>query len=243
MKIRKMGINEGIVQICVPITSHTKQDIIRDMKEAYQSDANMIEWRVDFFDGIKEIEQVIQLLKEIRVILNDKVLIFTYRSKQEGGACDLQTSEYLLLVKTAVLSKTIDIVDVELLLGDTIINSIVSHAHISDVKVLISNHDFDSTPRFDVIENRINLMYKKGADIAKVAYTPKSKEDVDSLFEVSKSLDKEKPYILISMGELGQVTRLEAKKLGSCVTFASLLNQVSAPGQIDIQELKNALSQ
>lgn len=238
MKIRKTGINEGNVQICVPITSHTKQDIIRDMKEAYQSVANLIEWRVDFFNGVKEIEQVIEILKEIRSILKDKVLIFTYRSSQEGGACDLETSEYLLLLKTAILSKTIDIVDVELLLGDTIINSIVSHAHISNVKVLISNHDFDSTPRFDVIENRINLMYKKGADIAKVAYTPKSKEDVDSLYEVSKSLDKEKPYVLISMGELGKVTRVEADKLGSCITFACLSNQASAPGQIDLKEFK-----
>lgn len=241
MKIKNLNLNGKEVHICVPITSINKENIIEDVKSAVQSKAEVIEWRVDCFEGAKDIEQVIDILKEIQINLGDKVLLFTYRTSNEGGNGNLETSEYMLLLKTAILSKLVDIVDIELLLGDTIINSIVNHAHMCNVKILISNHDMDSTPRYDVIENRINLMYEKGADIAKVSYMPKNEEDVKVLYQVAKDLNKDRPYLLISMGELGKVTRLEAKKLGSCFTFASLNGKVSAPGQISVEEICKTL--
>ena len=49
------------------------------------------------------------------------------------------------------------------------------------------------------------------------------------------------PMITISMGQLGLLSRLTGQIFGSCITFASM-GEASAPGQIDAEELKEALA-
>ena len=52
----------------------------------------------------------------------------------------------------------------------------------------------------------------------------------------------ERPYILISMGELGVRTRTDAAALGSVLTFGALSDeQASAPGKIAVSKLRAAI--
>lgn len=214
--------NEGIKN-CVSITAKSDQEIKKLMKQAKDSNADIVEWRVDCYEHVNEIERVIEMLKAIRKILGDKELIFTYRSVQEGGEKPVDTSAYLLLCKTAILTKLIDYIDVEFLLGDTIINSIVKHAHIGNTKVLMSNHDWDSTPRCEIIENRLKVMLEKGADIAKVVCLPRNENDVEAMIQAGQHVSKEhENIVLISVGELGLKTIKHPELSGSCMTFAHL---------------------
>lgn len=211
------------IKNCVSITAKSDQEIKKLMKQAKDSNADIVEWRVDCYEHVNEIERVIEMLKAIRKILGDKELIFTYRSIQEGGEKPVDTSAYLLLCKTAILTKLIDYIDVEFLLGDTIINSIVKHAHIGNTKVLMSNHDWDSTPRCEIIENRLKVMLEKGADIAKVVCLPRNESDVEAMIQAGQHVSKEhENIVLISVGELGLKTIKHPELSGSCMTFAHL---------------------
>lgn len=211
------------IKNCVSITAKSDHEIKKLMKQAKNSNADIVEWRVDCYEHVNEIERVIEMLKAIRKILKDKELIFTYRSVQEGGEKPVDTSAYLLLCKTAILTKLIDYIDVEFLLGDTIINSIVKHAHIGNTKVLMSNHDWDSTPRCEIIENRLKVMLEKGADIAKVVCLPRNENDVEAMIQAGQHVSKEhENIVLISVGELGLKTIKHPELSGSCMTFAHL---------------------
>ncbi len=232
---------EKQVKICVPVLEKKHDDIISMMEKAKHSKADVIEWRADYFEGINDISRVLDLLKEIKALLNqEKQLIFTYRTKREGGLGNNSTSEYLFLLKTVILSRLVDMVDVEMLCGDAIISHVLNHAKISNVKTILSNHDFDSTPRQDVLINRFKMMQDKGADMVKIAVMPRCEEDVEILEEACKEVSNASNVIAISMGELGKRTRIDAQKMGSVLTFASLDKQ-SAPGQIPVEELYSLL--
>ena len=228
------------VNICVPMIGTTKEEIIEHAKKVAKSHADIVEWRVDYFEDVKVLEKVIEVLKEIREILKDKEIIFTYRTSAEGGVGNINVPEYMILNKTAALSKLVDYVDIELLLGDTIVSNLIRHAKIQKVKTIMSNHDLDSTPRKELIKNRLQLMLDKGADYAKVACTPRSEEDVTILMEAGKEMNLDNT-IVIAMGELGVYSRLHPQDSNSCMTFASLSGQASAPGQVDIEKVYEAI--
>lgn len=240
--IKTENVNKRI-KICVPVIGRNDEEILEMMQQAQASHADVVEWRVDYYENVNEIECVIEMLKKSREILKDKELLFTYRSESKEKEKTITTPEYMLLCKTAMLTKLIDYIDVEFLLGDTIVNSIVKHAKISNTKVLMSNHDWDSTPRCEIIENRLKVMLDRGADIAKVACTPRCEEDVEEMIKAGKNLAGEENIVLISMGEMGMKTRVHPELSNSCMTFASLESAQSAPGQINVEEMYKIINQ
>ena len=56
-----------------------------------------------------------------------------------------------------------------------------------------------------------------------------------------KELYSTTPIVTMSMGKLGMISRLSGEIFGSSITFGTISDKVSAPGQICIEELKNAL--
>ncbi len=52
--------------------------------------ADIIEWRVDHFAQVREMAQVMAALAEIRGALKALPLLFTFRSKKEGGETEAQ---------------------------------------------------------------------------------------------------------------------------------------------------------
>ena len=83
-----------------------------------------------------------------------------------------------------------------------------------------------------------------GADIAKVAVMPKNYKDVLILLNATlkaRTEHLEIPIITMSMGPEGGVTRLAGGLFGSDLTFA-IGKEASAPGQIPIGDLRQAMS-
>ena len=106
----------------------------------------------------------------------------------------------------------------------------------------MSYHNFESTPpRVELVGNIIEAE-RQGADIAKVAVTPRAPGDVLVLLEATLDASQRVriPLIAMSMGGLGAMTRLCGWMYGSALTFAAGKSS-SAPGQIPIEELRAAL--
>ena len=86
---------------------------------------------------------------------------------------------------------------------------------------------------------RLTRMQEMGADVAKIAVMPQSREDVMTLMEATMEADHslDIPVVTMSMGRMGVLSRLAGTLTGSAMTFASV-GEASAPGQIPIEQMR-----
>lgn len=89
---------------------------------------------------------VMAALAEIRGALKALPLLFTFRSKKEGGETELSDEAYFALNREAARSGLVDVIDIELFNDEAQIRALVDDAHAAGVKVIMSNHDFHKTP-------------------------------------------------------------------------------------------------
>ena len=244
VKVKNIKLGDGKPKICVSLVGKTEDEIIRECKKLSLMNIDIVEFRCDFFEYILNIEKVCFLLEQIKLILNEIPLIFTVRSKKEGGEICISENDYINLYSNICKRKLTDIIDVELRLGDEKVKYLVNMAHDNNIKVIISKHDFEKTPQKDEMLGALIKMQELGGDIPKLAVMPNNDMDVIKLLEIT-SIMKEKynntPVITISMGKKGIISRIGGQIFGSCLTFASG-TKASAPGQINVKDLDISLA-
>ena len=240
--VRNVKIGEGIPKICVPIVGRTRNEIIDEAKEILALPADLVEWRADWFENVFDFEQVESVLNSLREILGKKPVLFTFRTAKEGGERTIEDITYIALNKVAAESGKVDLLDVELFAGDTVVDEVLNIAHQNHVKVIASNHDFEKTPSKEEMISRLQKMEEMGADILKIAVMPKSSKDVLTLLSTTEEMHEltEKPVVTMSMSDIGVVSRVSGELFGSAITFGAA-GKASAPGQIPAEELRNVL--
>lgn len=243
LKIRNLELGAGIPAICIPNTGKTKEEIITLTRKYKNMHMDLMEWRADWFEEVEETDKVKEVLTEIRQILGDIPLIFTFRTEKEGGVHTMSTESYIALNKTVAAAGIADLIDVELFIGDILITGLIPFIHENHTKVIVSNHDFDKTPAKSDIIHRLRKMQEMGADIPKIAVMPQSKKDVLTLLTATEEMMSnyaDRPVITMSMSGIGCVSRLACEIFGSCITFGTG-STASAPGQINAEELYHIL--
>ncbi|AUJ23229.1 type I 3-dehydroquinate dehydratase [Virgibacillus dokdonensis] len=243
VKIKDIHIGKGMPKIIIPIMGETLQEINHELSEAKQEKPDMIEWRADAFLHVTNIEEVLRLLAEIRKLIDDIPLLYTFRTYKEGGRKEVTLNYYEELLSQVIQSGFIDVIDVELYIEQTIRERLVQIARQNNVIVLMSNHDFQTTPANKDMLARLIAMQETRADIVKLAVMPQNEEDVLRLLQVAakmKSTYAQKPFITIAMGPLGILSRVGGEVVGSAASFGSAI-QASAPGQITAAELRYIL--
>ena len=240
--VKNVKIGEGIPKICVPIVGTTIDEIIDEAKEILALSIDLVEWRADWFENVFDFEQVKDTLGQLREVLKETPLLFTFRTAKEGGEKAIDDNTYIALNKAAVESGNVDLMDVELFSGDTVVEEVLNIAHQNQVKVIASNHDFEKTPSKEEMITKLKKMEKMGADILKVAVMPKSAKDVLTLLEVTEEMRgcMKQPIVTMSMSDLGVISRIAGETFGSAITFGSA-KKASAPGQIQVEELRKVL--
>ncbi|WP_042356760.1 type I 3-dehydroquinate dehydratase [Bacillus rubiinfantis] len=242
--IRGITIGEGPPKICVPLVGRTSMEIVEQARAVKELHPDIVEWRVDFFADINNTNKVLEILRNIRSILEDIPLIFTCRSAKEGGEIELSPSDYMHVNNTVIESNAADIIDIELFQEEKLITTLLNKAHAKDIFVIISNHDFTKTPTKEEIISRLCRAQELGADLPKIAVMPTCSADVLTLMDATNTMFEQyadRPLITISMGAKGMITRLAGEVFGSALTFASA-GQESAPGQIPISDLRAVLA-
>ena len=244
VKVRNLELGSGIPAVCIPNVGKTKEEIL-SLTEQYKSmSMDLMEWRVDWFEAVEDTQAVLDVLSGVREKLGDTPLLFTFRTKQEGGAHEMDTAASVSLNKAVAATGLADLIDVEIFTGDEIVSDLISAIHASGTKVVASNHDFDKTPAKSDIVYRLRKMQDMGADIPKIAVMPKSKKDVLTLLAATEEMASDyadRPIITMSMSGLGSISRLSCEVFGSCLTFGSG-SMASAPGQIGAEELRQVLT-
>ena len=267
LDIKNVRFGEGMPKICIPVIGRTKDEILEKSKAVLSSNPDLVEWRVDYWDELfvtnsKDVRELVpqwravlkSTLEEMKTILGDKILLFTFRSKSEGGEKNIDLALYEELNRAAIESGVVDLIDLEGLrlslkdekdssVAKDYVTEIINFAHEKNVKVIGSKHYFDHTPeQQEMVEALMKLQYMD-VDMPKLAVMPKTHGDVARLMDATMEMNArfaDRPIITMSMAEEGRVSRFMGEAFGSAVTFGTV-TEASAPGQINAEGLRKLL--
>lgn len=197
---------------------------------AQQQGAGALELRADL---LADPAQVRAALTAVRAA-SSLPLLLTYRSTTEGGKGAGHGQGYEdYLASLLQLRPPVAALDIEMACPAS--KALVAEAKAGGYDVVGSCHDFTATPSAAQITQKLVQITADGADITKVAYMPRTAQDVAALRHAAHDFAgayPHQPLIAISMGQLGAPSRTD---LVNCLTFATIADGVaSAPGQATI---------
>lgn len=242
LNVKNKIIGEGKPLVCVSVMDSKKADIVDEVKRLVDEKVEMVEWRVDAFEGVESPNAVREVLKELAPLVKNTILVFTFRSKEQGGQHSMDSEKIYDLHQVAAESKVVDFIDLEYFYTDDADVEIYNLQKMG-AKVITSHHDFHETPSSNVLFMLLEQMKHSNADIVKLAMMPQSAEDVLRLLEETNHFHKRypmQPLITMSMGKMGTISRVCGELFGSCVTFGAGKN-ASAPGQVPVAKLEEIL--
>ena len=191
-------------------------------------DADIIEWRADFLPK----EAILQVAPAIFEKFAGRELVFTLRTRAEGGQIELSSEEYVQMIKEVVQLYQPDYIDFEYFNYKDVFDQMLDFPNL-----VLSYHNFQETPEnlMEILSELTSLNPK----IVKIAVMANTEQDVLDLMNFTrgfKTLNPEQEYVTISMGKVGKVSRITSDVTGSSWSFASL-DEASAPGQISLSSM------
>lgn len=224
-------------KICIPIVASLRDAVMREASQINELPVEMVEWRMDFYAGYER--EINSIIRELKGILKEKELIVTLRTEYEGGEKNGSRFDYFQMIQKILEEGLADYVDVEIDRDAERLEQIREMYRHSKTKIIGSYHDFHRTPEKREIVEKLKKAEKCGCDIGKLACMPTNAGDVDVLLEATAQMKEEcpdYPIITMSMGELGEPSRLYGGLYGSEVSFGCR-EQCSAPGQISCEKM------
>lgn len=252
-----------------------KIESIKKSKEIISSFNYYFECRIDFIKDINKMEkeEFISILNALKHYRN--ILIFTLRTKREGGHFSKidKYFEYLNLAEDILKPKFLDveakffmeykeneeskeflrkmdkIYDSKIKLAQ--LHDFLKKSHKNSTKVIGSFHIIDEPKDKKFLFNKLLDLYSLNFDILKIASISKSVEDVKNMLDLPKdfleykkanpniAFDK-KDIIIISMGQLGKLTRLYSNENAPFIFVTE--KGKSKIGQIFYKDMEKYLS-
>lgn len=229
--------------ICTPLVGKTAEGVLEELRAVLPKGPDIIEWRVDGFEGIGDPEAVLQVAGRLREAAGALPILFTCRAASEGGQpIPIDAAQLVKLYVAVCAARCVDLIDYELNHPAEELAQLRQASRANDVAMIMSYHNFQATPDAESLVAKFLDAERLGADIAKVAVMPERPGDVLTLLDATWRASQRVgiPLIGLSMGGLGAVSRLAGGVFGSAVTFAIGM-EGSAPGQLPIETLRAVL--
>jgi len=234
--VRGLVLGQGRPKVCVPLMGATAAELAEEAAAARIAGADLAEWRADYFSALQG--DLRPVLEKLRRALGELPLLFTVRTRGEGGESGFSTAAYRVLLREVISTGLVDLVDVELFCGETACRELVRAAHAGGAAVVMSSHDFAKTPPAGELVARMCAMSALEADVLKLAVMPRRPEDVLALLGATQEMARRGvgPVITMAMGGLGAISRVSGEFFHSAVTFGCTAKP-SAPGQLPVESL------
>lgn len=127
-------------------------------------------------------------------------------------------------------------VDVEYEAEASVREAVKNEAKNNGCKLIISYHNFETTPSLREMRYLVEASFGMGADRVKLVTTVKNTEECARLMALYSLYER---VIVFGMGSVGKVTRVAAPLLGADFTYGAIsADQATAPGQMTIEELE-----
>lgn len=229
--------------ICTPLVGRTPDAVLAELTAVLPKEPDLIEWRVDFFDGIGDTALVIQTARALKAGAGDIPILFTRRSTLEGGEkIALVEADVVKLYEAVCAARCVDMIDYEMCNDAANFARLRQASRAAEILMVASYHNFKATPDAATLVDKFAQAERLGGDVAKVAVMPQGPQDVLTLLGATHTASQTVglPLISMSMGACGSLSRMMGWIYGSTVTFA-VGKSSSAPGQVPIEELRSVL--
>ena len=239
IEIRDKALGGGTPLICTPLVGRTAERVLAEAASVVAKNPDVVEWRVDYFDGIADTAAVLGVARALRDAVGNAPIIFTRRSIAEGGEpIAIGNEEVVQLYDAVGASGLMDFLDFEMSNDAAQVRRVRESAQKHGARIILSYHNFGYTPGLDFLVQRFLEAERLGGDVAKVAVMARDRADVLTLLAATAQADAKSriPLISMAMGPLGSVTRMIGGEFGSSLSFA-VGEGSSAPGQIPIADL------
>lgn len=238
--IRNYTVDDKQSAIVIPLVGATKERIISEALYVCAIEAKMVEWRIDYFEQNQDVSAVLEVMEEIKNILDDHVIMATVRTSAQGGLYEGTISQYVNLYNALIKQGIVDLIDVECVLEETKVKSLIEEAHKHNKYVVLSYHDFEKTCSEDELKAIYKNMESFNGDILKTAMMATTEDEVRDYMHAAYHIQKESDKLcaFMNMGKEGIISRLFCAYTKSCLSFASM-RQASAPGQVSFVNMND----
>lgn len=219
------------MKILVPIMPRNIEEVAAIDLERLE-DADIIEWRADYLSK----EDILKVAPAVFEKFVGREIVFTIRTRKEGGQIDLTDEEYVKLIKEVAALYQPDYIDFEYFSHQAVFEEMLDFPNL-----VLSYHNFEETPEnFMEIMSELTSLSPAVVKMAVMANTEQDVLDVMNYTRGFKILNAEQTFATMSMGKIGMLSRIAGMVTGSCWTFASL-DEASAPGQISLTNTRKFL--
>jgi 3-dehydroquinate dehydratase-1 len=245
IQLRGQPIGNGAFPLIItPLVGRTRADVLDEVAAIAAKKPDLLEWRIDFFEGIGDTAQVIETARAIRSAAAGIPVLLTRRHAIEGGQpIPIAEPAVVAMYAEACKARCVELIDYELSNAPADLQRLRTVSAENGIAMIMSYHNFQFTPEPAVLDAKFVEAERLGADVAKVAVMPKDPQDVLTLlaatYRASQTIGV--PLITMSMGGVGSLSRVMGWVYGSAATFA-VGKSSSAPGQIAIEELRAVLA-
>jgi 3-dehydroquinate dehydratase-1 len=229
--------------IITPLVGKSRAAVLDEVAAIAPKKPDLLEWRIDFFDGIGDTALVIDTARAVRAAAGIPLLL-TRRAATEGGQrISIDEAAVEAMYSEVCRARCVEMIDYELSNPRQALQRLRAVSAENGIAMIMSYHDFQHTPDAATLDGKFTDAERQGADVAKVAVMPNDPQDVLALLAASWRASRSIgiPLISLSMGGLGALSRLIGWVYGSAATFA-VGKRSSAPGQIAIEELREVLA-
>ena len=189
-------LEDSVPSIAVSFTDLVRAD---DIAQAVQDGLDVAELRIDRYRSFS-VSHVVEQVKRF----SDLPTIATIRTQDEGGDWSGTEPERRQLFE-AILPH-VDGIDIELSSID-ILPGVVEAAKAQSKIVIISNHNFETTPPVAQLEEMAKRAKSLGADHVKLSAMAESEDDVRTLAQFTLQ-NSAMGIIVIAMGPRGALSRV-----------------------------------
>ncbi|HEL1640556.1 TPA: type I 3-dehydroquinate dehydratase [Streptococcus suis] len=219
------------MKIVVPIMPRSIEEVVSIDLERLE-DADIIEWRADYLPK----EDILTVAPAVFEKFVGREIVFTIRTRKEGGQIELTDEEYVKLIKEIAALYQPDYIDFEYFSHQSVFEEMLDFPNL-----VLSYHNFEETPEnFMEIMSELTSLSPAVVKMAVMANTEQDALDVMNYTRGFKTLNAEQTFATMSMGKIGMLSRIAGMVTGSCWTFASL-DEASAPGQISLANTRKFL--
>jgi len=219
----------------VTILKDNVNEAIYNAQEAINIGADCIELRIDKFKKNSDIQKFFLNIKHPNVV--------ACRPIKFGGFFE-GSEEERIKRQIFAIENGAKLIDIELLTDSKLREKVIVSAKYHKIPLLIGYEDMNKTPSEIEVIKAFKEIEFLGADIAKFAFKANNYEDTLLVLKMSL-LAKELlsiPFIMISLGQYGLISRPIACLFGSSMSYCSIKKEDGISGQLLLDETRKIIA-
>ena len=215
-------------RICVSVMPRTVEEGAVLQARAVQKEADLLEIRLDRLGPSAD-------LKALNTIRNIPKIAAARQLSQGGEFRGTEEERFRTLLNAAEAG--FDYIDLEESAEG--LDPKIKAIRTTGSKVIISHHNFKSTPPVTELEKIRRRITKYTPDICKVVTTATSNQDNLVTLSFLQRSPRDLKMVCFAMGEEGKVSRVVSPMFGAHFTMAAIeAGGETAPGQLTIDDLR-----